>query len=686
MLTSSQELTLPFGGGLIYLSDTNGAPISFKSAYEDENCYILNPEISWHSEEHMWGTGYAITNVGSSQWNTPSCWKVTGNTESLTFPLSGSGLELNIQRISGEKLIERYEWQNITSHAVTITGLGIQTPFNDRYPSAVESLTTCVNAHIFTGGDWSWVLAEPMDGRGMRLGLQLTRGELNAYSIQSRNGTIGSNARGHILLQVTDYALNPDSFGGQPTIILKPGVSYTLEWKLGWYENNVEFNSQLKKPAIFSRYSSNVDNNIRLWTNRKVNVDSPRVSVISEPGGVRLESSCAGTYNVQLTDAATGLRAHTEVLFHRSLKETVNSRVRYILNHQIVREKSGVGAGSIVSVDTRTGCHVFDPSWLDWSDGSERIGMPVLLLRSANMGILSSELSERAFKAADSWRDFSLRYLIDNTGAVKRSSSQSRQAYGKRLYDVPWMVQFFTEQYRANGREEDLAMIVSLLKRAEEIGSGHFLTIEFAETCAAARRFLDAAGWNFESNRIQDQLLASAEYFLSLDKDLPSHEVSYEQSIVAPLISLLIEAYRITGQQSYLDGIKERLPWLMAFSGQEPDSRLYGVAIRHWDGYWFGINRQFGDVFPHYWSCLSAEVLARLPAEIKTEETQQLALAIFEANMANYQNDGSATCAFVFPSTIDGRVGHHADPLANDQDWHLNIWLRMIDEEGFPTD
>ncbi|MFI8192225.1 hypothetical protein ACIF8T_26165 [Streptomyces sp. NPDC085946] len=39
--------------------------------------------------------------------------------------------------------------------------------------------------------------------------------------------------------------------------------------------------------------------------------------------------------------------------------------------------------------------------------------------------------------------------------------------------------------------------------------------------------------------------------------------------------------------------------------------------------------------------------------------------------MANYHEDGSATCAFAMPSTIGGRAAHTADPAANDQDWHL---------------
>lgn len=30
------------------------------------------------------------------------------------------------------------------------------------------------------------------------------------------------------------------------------------------------------------------------------------------------------------------------------------------------------------------------------------------------------------------------------------------------------------------------------------------------------------------------------------------------------------------------------------------------IAIRHWDGYWFGKREMWGDVYPHYWSTLTA--------------------------------------------------------------------------------
>ena len=52
--------------------------------------------------------------------------------------------------------------------------------------------------------------------------------------------------------------------------------------------------------------------------------------------------------------------------------------------------------------------------------------------------------------------------------------------------------------------------------------------------------------------------------------------------------------------------------------------------------------------------------------------------------MSNYFPDGSATCAFVLPTSVDGWPAHAADPLANDQDWHLAIWAKLIAGRGAP--
>jgi hypothetical protein len=104
------------------------------------------------------------------------------------------------------------------------------------------------------------------------------------------------------------------------------------------------------------------------------------------------------------------------------------------------------------------------------------------------------------------------------------------------------------------------------------------------------------------------------------------------------------------------------------------------IPVRHWDGYWFGAQRMWGDVFPHYWSVLSAAVYLAWPdgllSEAEDAELRSAAYAILRANLASFGPDGSASCAFVYPSCVNGQPAHVADPLANDQDWALVYALR----------
>lgn len=147
---------------------------------------------------------------------------------------------------------------------------------------------------------------------------------------------------------------------------------------------------------------------------------------------------------------------------------------------------------------------------------------------------------------------------------------------------------------------------------------------------------------------------------------------------LGPLLGTLATRLTTAGRD---DDATRRLPWLTAFAADQPDARLRHIPIRHWDGYWFGRQRLWGDVFPHYWSVLSADVLLSWPDELADpatlERLRAAGWAILRANLANFRPDGSATCAFVYPSCVNGVPAHVADPLANDQDWALVYALRL---------
>jgi hypothetical protein len=105
-----------------------------------------------------------------------------GVIEAVHTPLPGVRLEVR-RSVRGGLLHERYSVVNIGQEPLTITGLGIQTPFADLYDGAERSLDRAVNAHVFTGGAWAWVLAQPMSGEGRCLDLIVREGALRAYSV-----------------------------------------------------------------------------------------------------------------------------------------------------------------------------------------------------------------------------------------------------------------------------------------------------------------------------------------------------------------------------------------------------------------------------------------------------------------------------------------------------------------------
>jgi hypothetical protein len=663
-----QTRTLPLGDGWVTVDAATGCPMQFTDATAPERTYLLDDEIAWHSLEHEWGTGYVIADTFTGRWNTPHEITIDDDTVTTAHTVGGR-LTLDVERVGGPVLRETYRFRNITERPVRISSLGIQTPFADLYPGTHDALTRRVHAHVFTGGSWAWVAAQPMNGAGRVLGLTVTEGQLWGYSVETRNANTISNARGHLVLHVTDRARNADAFGGQPVIELVPGAEYVLAWELGWHDDVTTFLNTAPAPARFDAVSATLGDAITVDTSSEVTA-ARGVEVTRTPHGAQLRAGVAGTYWVQI-----GENARTEVLFHDAVEEAVRKRSEYVLAHQRSTERPGLLAHAILPVDTTTRLTQHTNGWSDWTDGSERIGVALMLQQAASRGWLDAAADD----ALEGWAAFARTHLIDDTAAPRRGSLHHHA--GIRLYDSPWLARFFLLRHTQHQRSEDLELAARLLERGLELGIGQVLTIGFSEVVVAVADALTDDRQHHRAATLRDAVIASGRHFAALGEHLPGHEVAYEQAIVAPLLNLLIDAYNLTDDPVLLDAIRARLPWLLAFGGPQPHARLNGVAIRHWDGYWFGQRRQWGDVFPHYWSALTATVLLRLPDGLRSHRTDRLAETILRANMANYAADGSATCAFVMPTSVDGVPAHFADPLANDQDFHLALWMQL-DADG----
>ncbi|MEU4195697.1 hypothetical protein AB0E69_27605 [Kribbella sp. NPDC026611] len=605
-----------FGPGLIHVDDDGSVD---QVVHPDGRQVLRATDV-----DHAWGKGFVVTDRGSHRFDSPVLTRWRSSGIDLLYQLGG--LELRVGRRFGEQWTETYEVRNTTADAITIGSLAVSTPYRDVYTSSRESLTGAVHAHVWTGGADAWVWAVPMDGSRPGLGLQLKEGELWAYSIESRDPGSSSNVRGQIYLHVTDQARAPHTLGGQPTITLQPDQSYRWTWQLAWYDDLPAFHADRRPVVDADRLAAEVGETIHLTDGTTVTSDHPGITYVDRAN------------------------ARIAVLFHEPLQQLAVRRVRFILEHQRRPELPDSRKHAFVPYDNDSGLTVLSGAWRDWSDARERIGMALLLQEVRKQGWVDVD------EALTGYEQFVREHLLDADATIKDDSLHESAV---RLYNFPWFARFLLGQGDRDGATR-------ILNRYYELGGDHFLAFDLGP-------LLTELG-------LHDHLIRHAKTFIEYGDELPPHEVNYEQSMVAPLLELLVAAYRVAPDQIDAGELTRRLPWLTAFAADQPDVRLRHVPIRHWDGYWFGRLRLWGDVFPHYWSVLSAAVYAAWPRELVTLEQaawlDAAEEAILRSNLVNFRADGTATCAFVYPSCVNGQPAHTADPLANDQDWALVYALR----------
>jgi len=206
------------------------------------------------------------------------------------------------------------------------------------------------------------------------------------------------------------------------------------------------------------------------------------------------------------------------------------------------------------------------------------------------------------------FRSYLYRELFDReTGMVYNDICRNNDQ--PRLYNYPWAAEFFMEIFRLYRNPEYLESMYRALMAFYRNGGQRMYAIEIP--------VVDSLELLYENREYKktEELLASnrrhADFKLETGLNYPAHEVNYEQSIVAPGVDFLLQVYQVTREEKYLEMAGTQMRILELFNGTQPDWHMYETAIRHWDGYWFGKRRMYGDTFPHYWSALTGNVFLR---------------------------------------------------------------------------
>ena len=538
--------------------------------------------------------------------------------------------------------------------------IGVSFPLQDRYTDSVTCRDYRCHAHVFCGENTSYIMALRMGGAAPHLGMVLTKGSFSAYSIE-RDLKLQSNDRGCFWLHPSAQEF-------------APGDTMKLEWKVFPHRGREDFREKLRAfPRVILVDAEQYV--IYPGETSKVTIEPTFPAEKVTVNGVSLEKTEKGVYEYLFENEKTGeyvlsicvdeVKTICRLLVQERPEELAAKRCAFIVDHQQYHGKIKELQGAYLPYDNEEKILVCTPE-NDFNAGRERTGMGVLIARALQQNLLKDR--EKAEQSLREYHAFYLRELVNaSTGLVCNCSGKDNSYF--RLYNYPWAVTFFLECWKLWGEKEDLKTAVHITEKFYEQDGFRFYPIEMPIVMLCQE--LEKAGEQEDLKTVRDLFRRHADQLIEIGTAYPASEVNYEQSIVQPAAEVILQVYEVTGEEKYLRGAEQQIAVLELFDGQQPDYHLHETAIRHWDGYWFGKRRVFGDTFPHYWSAENGRTFKRYARLTGNEEYNIRGEHSLRGVLSMFFEDGTATCAYVYPYSINGQKTDFADPYANDQDWGL---------------
>ena len=716
----AMSLGTSFAQGIIYKTDAATGAISRLAIDNDEHQmnWVLSPDgkqYKWVTSKYGWGLGFMTVNGKKLEWQKPISQK-----DKLTYQVGDILITVKRTLKNGE-LFEEYTFKNTGKTATKITDWGIYTPWNDNYPDAATCMTNRCDAHIWAGDNAAYAFGLRMGYKGTlhatnkdskntknkkdkditieggNVGLMLTKGSLPDYEEWERKReNANSNFRGVFAMDLPDMTLNA-------------GKSYTVAWKVFEHNGREDFYKKLlasggaiaKSDKYVYQQGEEVKvylekNKLKSLTATITSKDMRNGKVTSAPKAIQTGKDARGYYASFTADNLGEQRidliynkverTHATILVVSSYDKLIGKRVQFIMDHQQMNDPQDARYGAYMVYDNeKQAIYKNDDKRksYDCDEGRERVGMGVMMARwyqkLASEQATGKETTDQ--QALEKLKQSLIRYadFIKNKLQTADYTTYSRVTKDgwNRGYNYAWVADFYFQMYEVTKNPQYAIDGYKTMQALYHYTGYGFYCIGIPVT--AGLKALKEAGLQAEYNDLLIDYSKTADVFMKNGLRFPKSEVNFEQAIVAPATQFLLEMYLQTKDSTYLKAAENMMPAVENLCGNQPDYRLNEIPIRHWDCYWFGKRQVFGDTFPHYWSILNANVYHYYALATGEQKYQKMAKQIVRNNLCNVFEDGTGSCAFVYPKRINGEQAHFADAFANDQDWALDAYL-MVNE------
>lgn len=630
-----------------------------------------NDSMNWCRSDGNWGYVHQI-NYDNIYGDYKSRMKImqlktfTQDDDHAVSVYSNGVLNVRVERFfdSEGNLREKFIFKNEAYADLFLCehNCSIEIPFDDRYTFADDCLVHNCNTHIWCGLDTTYVNALKMGESENNLGLSVINGSFDSYSMNCCKG----NDRGIFLLNLSLTCLKQNEEAAIEWVIFKHKGKQDFNLKALNYPHFIKINSDAY--TVFGNESINFTadfgsdiKSVRVYTE---NFEIP-FTVKNNRIYVNYNPEKTGDYRI-FTEI-NGIKTFADFTVKTDFETLVKNRIDFIVSRQQYIKSGSSLDGAYLIYDNAKNHMIFEDCIPDHNASAERVGMGLLIAK-----YLQTHKNDKYKRSLDKYIEFIIREIYDEeTGYVYGTVGKNQDRI--RLYNAPWISMLFTEMYLLEKDGKYLDRVMKLFRIYYSIGGDKFYPngISILRTLNAFK----TAGRQSDFDELYAMFRRHVDNMVKNGTSYPKHEVNYEQTIVSPAATFISEFAIISGEEKYLNAAKIHIETLDRFSGEQPSCHMNEIPIRYWDDYWFGKSMQYGDTFPHYWSCLTARSFNDYYKASKVKKYSEKATECIKNCMCLFTDDGRGSAAYIYPYKTNERSGEKFDDWANDQDFALYFAL-----------